>query len=216
VTHPRNVYQLIAAVSGDLAKSGISKSRSNQQQGYKFRGIDETLNALSPILSQHGLVVIPRILSRQMTERTTKKGDPLFSVVVEAEFDFISTEDASRHTARTFGESMDTADKATNKAMSVAYKYAAFLTFCIPLEGMAEDPDAVTHDVGAKVEPLQPPPGFADWEHDLAAAAAEGTAKLREAWKESKPEYRTYLTETKRDAIERLKTLAASVEPVSA
>lgn len=145
---PKNVYQLISAVSKELGKTGISKSRKNAQQGYSFRGIDETLNALSPILADSGLIIIPRMISRGMTERTTKKGDPLFSTVVEAEFDFVSAEDGSKHTARTFGEAMDTADKSTNKSMSVAYKYAAFLTFCIPLEGMAEDADAVTHVAG--------------------------------------------------------------------
>jgi hypothetical protein len=71
----------------------------------------------------------------------------------------------------------------------------------------------------AKVEqPKFAPKGFSEWEHDLAAAAAEGTEKLRETWKASKPEYRTYLTETNKDGLERLKALAAKVptEAVSA
>ena len=36
---------------------------------------------------------------------------------------------------------MDSGDKATNKAMSIAYKYACFQVFCIPTEEMM-DPDA--------------------------------------------------------------------------
>jgi hypothetical protein len=139
-----NVYARIAAVSAELAKEGISKSRSNAQQGYKFRGIDEVLNALAPLLSKHQLVIIPRILSRECTERQTQKGGVLFSVVVAAEFDFISAIDGSKHTARTYGEAMDSGDKATNKAMSAAYKYAAFQAFCIPTEG-DNDADATTH-----------------------------------------------------------------------
>jgi hypothetical protein len=139
-----NVYARIAAVSAELAKEGISKSRSNAQQGYKFRGIDEVLNALAPLLSKHQLVIIPRILSRECTERQTQKGGVLFSVVVAAEFDFISAVDGSKHTARTYGEAMDSGDKATNKAMSAAYKYAAFQAFCIPTEG-DNDADATTH-----------------------------------------------------------------------
>jgi hypothetical protein len=140
-----NVYARIAAVSAELAKEGISKSRSNAQQGYKFRGIDEVLNALAPLLSKHQLVIIPRILSRECTERQTQKGGVLFSVVVAAEFDFISAVDGSKHTARTYGEAMDSGDKATNKAMSAAYKYAAFQAFCIPTEG-DNDADAKTHE----------------------------------------------------------------------
>src|SRR5690606_17937912 len=68
---------------------------------------------------------------------------------VEAEFDLICSEDGSKFTIRTFGEAMDSADKATNKAMSAAYKYAAMQAFCIPTEG-DNDADATTHDVAAR------------------------------------------------------------------
>ncbi len=144
--HVMTVYDCIVAVSRDLAQEGISKSRSNQQQNYKFRGIDDVLNALSPLLAKYRLVILPRILSRAVVERATQKGGVLFYVTVEAEFDFVSAADGSMHTVKTYGEAMDSADKATNKAMSAAYKYAAFQTFCIPTEG-DNDADAVTHDV---------------------------------------------------------------------
>lgn len=146
----KNVYQLISAVSGDLCKEGISKDRINTQgTGYKFRGIDDIYNAISPIMAKHGLVILPRILNREITERVSAKGNALFYVVVDAEFDFVSSHDGSKHTVKTFGEAMDSGDKATNKAMSGAYKYAAFQTFCIPTEG-DNDADATTHNVAAK------------------------------------------------------------------
>lgn len=144
------VYQAITAVQGELAKEGISKSRKNTQQGYNFRGIDDVYNVLSPLLAKHGLCILPRILTRGVTERETQKGGVLFYVVVEAEFDFVCAEDGSAHTVRTFGEAMDSGDKATNKAMSAAYKYAAFQAFAIPTEG-DNDADASTHEVRAVV-----------------------------------------------------------------
>ena len=151
----QNVYQLIAAVASDLAHDGISKDRKNQQQGYQFRGIDDVYNALSPIMARHGLVILPRILNRELTERQSAKGGVIFSVTVEAEFDFVSSHDKSSHTVRTFGEAMDSADKATNKAMSAAYKYAAFQTFCIPTEG-DNDADGTTHNVTPKQPNIEP------------------------------------------------------------
>ena len=39
---------------------------------------------------------------------------------------------------------MDSGDKATNKAMAIAFKYACFQVFCIPTEEM-KDPDAESH-----------------------------------------------------------------------
>lgn len=135
------------AVTSELAGEGISKSRANQQQGYKFRGIDEVLNALSRIIADNKLVIIPHVQSREITERQTKSGGALFSVVVNVAYTFVSAVDGSRETIGPFdGEAMDSADKATNKAMSAAYKYMAIQTFCIPTEG-DNDADATTHEV---------------------------------------------------------------------
>ena len=146
VTAP-HVIVAMNAVTAELAGEGISKSRANQQQGYKFRGIDEVLNALSRIIADNKLVIIPHVQSREITERQTKSGGALFSVVVNVTYTFVSALDGSRETVGPFdGEAMDSADKATNKAMSAAYKYMAIQTFCIPTEG-DNDADATTHEV---------------------------------------------------------------------
>jgi hypothetical protein len=146
---PPAVYRAISAVAGAIAKEGIAKNKKNTQQGFMFRGIDDVYNALAPILSEFGLVVLPRVLNRIETEREAKSGGALFNVVVEVEFDFVAAEDGSRHVVKTFGEAMDSADKATNKAMSAAYKYAAMQAFCIPTAG-DNDADATTHEVAPR------------------------------------------------------------------
>lgn len=152
----QKVFTAIAAVMAEIGAEGIAKGRRNQQQGYSFRGIDEVYNALSPILAKHKLVMLPRIMARECVERQTRNGGALFNVTVEAEFDLVSAEDGSKHTIRTFGEAMDSADKATNKAMSAAYKYAAMQAFCIPTEG-DNDADAHTHDVAPRQQQDAPP-----------------------------------------------------------
>jgi len=145
-----SVYKAINAVQAELAKTGILKSRRNTQgAGYNFRGIDDVYNAIAPLLAQHGLCILPRILARTCDERQTQKGGAIFYVTVEAEFDLVCAEDGSKHTVRTFGEAMDMSDKATNKAMSAAYKYAAFQTFAIPTEA-DNDADAHTPEVAPK------------------------------------------------------------------
>lgn len=160
------IYKAINAIQAELNKEGITKNRKNQQQGYNFRGIDDVYNALSPLLAKHGVCILPRIIARECVERTTAKGSALFYVTVEAEFDLVCSEDGSRHVVRTFGEAMDSADKATNKAMSAAYKYAAFQAFAIPTEG-DNDADAQTHEVKAQAVPPQ-------LLNDARAAAMEG------------------------------------------
>ena len=103
-------------------------------------------------MAEHGLCILPRVLTRECVERQTKAGGAIFYVTVEVEFDFVSAEDGSKHTVKTFGEAMDTSDKATNKAMSAAYKYAALQAFAIPTEG-DNDADLHTHEVAPKAKP---------------------------------------------------------------
>jgi hypothetical protein len=149
------VYQAINAVQSALAREGISKSRNNQAQGYKFRGIDDVYNALSPLLAEHGLCILPRCTERVCVERLNAKGTALFYVTVRCEFDFVASEDGSKHTVTTYGEAMDSGDKATNKAMSAAYKYAAMQAFSIPTEG-DNDADSHTHEVTPRQPANQP------------------------------------------------------------
>jgi hypothetical protein len=170
------VYQAIAAVMKDMAAEGIGKSRKNQQQNYHFRGIDDVYNALAPILARHQLCMLPRILSREVVERATKSGGALFYTTVEAEFDLVSAVDGSKHTIRTVGEAMDSADKSSNKAMSAAYKYAAMQAFCIPTEG-DNDADAHTHEVAPRREQVGGPKMIADQERDLIQALAPAAGK---------------------------------------
>jgi len=150
------VYKAINAVQAELSSVGITKDRRNMQgSGYNFRGIDDVYNAIAPLLASHRLCILPRVLTRECVERASKSGGALFYVTVEVEFDFVSAEDGSKHTVKTFGEAMDSGDKATNKAMSAAYKYAAFQAFSIPTEA-DNDADAHTHSVAPKTVLIAP------------------------------------------------------------
>ena len=172
------VYKAINKVMAVMAAEGISKNRNNSQQGYRFRGIDDVYNSLSRPMVEAGLVVMPRVLSRECTERQTKSGSTLFYVVVDCEFDFIAVSDGSKHTVKTFGEAMDSADKATNKAMSAAMKYAYMQAFCIPTEG-DNDADAHTPEPAPKQTPKpQAKPEISSERLAKAIAAIKaGTAK---------------------------------------
>lgn len=146
----KHVYTAIAEVMAKLSKEGIAKDRNNQSQGYKFRGIDDVYNALAPHLSAAGLCILPNVLEREVVERQSAKGGALFYVTVKVEFSFVSAKDGSEHKVTVYGEAMDSGDKATNKAMSAAFKYACMEGFCIPTEG-DNDADTETHEVAPKV-----------------------------------------------------------------
>lgn len=153
-----HVSLAIKAIMKEVRKDGISKDRKNQQQSYNFRGIDDVLNVLSGMLPEADLIITPRMLSRTQVERATAKGGALFFSTVEADYMFESTIDGTTKLVGPFyGEAMDSADKATNKAMSAAYKYMAIQTFCIPTQG-DNDADATTHEVAPAAGGERSPP----------------------------------------------------------
>lgn len=170
-----NVYQAINGVQADLSHVGVSKDRKNEAQGFKFRGIDDMYNALAPLLAKHGLCILPRCTERICVERTNAKGTALFYVTVRCEFDFVAV-DGSKHTVCTYGEAMDSGDKATNKAMSAAYKYAAMQAFSIPTEG-DNDADATTHEVVVGMAPDV----LAQWITYIKESPTSGDMKKRVA-----------------------------------
>jgi hypothetical protein len=151
------VYKAIAQVALAMGKEGIAKARTNGGQGYKFRGIDDIYNALNSQIGAAQLCIIPRIIEREVVERESARGGALFYVTVKAEYDIVSAKDGTKHTACAYGEAMDSGDKATNKAMSAAYKYMAMQLFCIPTEG-DNDADATTHEVAPRSASFKPGP----------------------------------------------------------
>ena len=139
----KGIDAALVAVMHGLAKQGISKDGKNSQQGYRFRGIEQVYQALAPLLVANGVTIIPNVEERAESQRPTARGGVLYSVVVRVRFVLTAASDGSSTECVVWGEGMDSADKATNKAMSAAYKYMAFMAFCIPTEGMV-DADAET------------------------------------------------------------------------
>lgn len=143
-----NIYQSITAIMEEVP--AIGKDKINKQQGFKFRGIDDVMNTLQPLLSRHKVFIVPEILEQTREERQTKTGGNLIYSICKIKYKFYA-EDGSSIEAITIGEGMDSGDKATNKAMAIAMKYALFQVFCIPTEEM-KDPDAETPEESIKKE----------------------------------------------------------------
>lgn len=107
-----------------------------------YRGVDDVMNALQPVLAKNKIFVCPEVLEQTREERVSGKGNNLLYSILRIRFTFYA-EDGTNVSVTTLGEAMDSGDKASNKAMSVAFKYAMFQIFCIPTEEMV-DPDGDT------------------------------------------------------------------------
>lgn len=137
-----NIYEAISRCMEEIG--AVGKDAVNKQQGFKYRGIDAVMNAINPALVKNHVFIVPEVLDQSREERTTKSGGALIYSVCRIKYTFYA-EDGSCIEAVTVGEGMDSGDKATNKAMAIAFKYACFQVFCIPTEEM-KDPDAETPD----------------------------------------------------------------------
>lgn len=141
------IYSAICGVMEDIGTVG--KNDTNRQQGFKYRGIDAVMNALNPAMLKHKIFCVPEVLDQSREERTTAKGGTLIYSVCRIRYTFFTT-DGSFVQAVVVGEGMDSGDKATNKAMAAAFKYACFQTFCIPTENLMDDPDEETPESSKK------------------------------------------------------------------
>lgn len=106
--------------------TSVKKSDTNSHFGFSFRGIDTVLDSVGPALRDHGVVTIPE-LREQSSEIVGKS----HRVIVKVAYTFYGPRGDSV-TAVVPGEAMDAQDKASSKAMSVAYRTALIQALAIP------------------------------------------------------------------------------------
>ena len=151
----RNVRERIIAILDELP--AIGKDQRNPQQGFMFRGHDDILNALNPLLAKHGVFVVPDVIERVTAQRTTKSGAVMYEVNLHVRFVFYGPGDGDIVVASTWGEGTDSGDKATNKAMTMAFKNVLNQTFAISSAEFG-DTDAETPEE-TTAEEAKPPTG---------------------------------------------------------
>lgn len=180
------IYAGIQMIMDEIG--AIGKNKRNQQQGFNFRGIDDVMNVLHPLMAKAKIFIVPTVEEISREERQTARGGTLIYTIAKVVFRFISTVDGSEIVATVYGEAMDSGDKGLNKAMSIAMKYACFQVFCIPTEEMV-DPDKETHEVKAK-QPQYPPSFLA-----ACKVAVNGTT-LGKLYKENRQAFNDVIKES--------------------
>ena len=120
----------------------ITKSEKNQQQGFKFRGIDNVMNELHELFAKNEVFILQEVQEWTTTDRPTKSGGVNTFTRAKIKFRYMTTDGSFVETVNV-GEAMDSGDKGMNKAMSIALKYSLLQMFLIPTEEQ-KDPDAIT------------------------------------------------------------------------
>lgn len=120
----------------------ITKSEKNQQQGFKFRGIDNVMNELHELFAKNDVFILQEVQGFTTENRPTKSGGTNTFTRATIKFRYMTTDGSFVETVNV-GEAMDSGDKGMNKAMSIALKYSLLQMFLIPTEEQT-DPDDTT------------------------------------------------------------------------
>ena len=136
----QNIYAKMANILKET--KAITKSEKNQQQGFKFRGIDNVMNELHELFAKNDVFILQEVQDFTVDARPTAKGGTLFYTRAKIKFRYTTTDGSFVETVNV-GEAMDSGDKGMNKAMSIALKYSLLQMFLIPTEEQ-KDPDDTT------------------------------------------------------------------------
>lgn len=134
------IYGKIANILKET--KAISKTEKNQQQGFKFRGIDNVMNELHELFSKNDVFILQEVQNFTTENRPTKSGGTNTFTRAIIKFRYMTTDGSFVETTNV-GEAMDSGDKGMNKAMSIALKYSLLQMFLIPTEEQ-KDPDLNT------------------------------------------------------------------------
>lgn len=175
-TKPQGIQAALIGAMRDVCKIGIGKNRKADAGAakYNFRGIDDAMNEMSPILVNNGISVTPRYSELVIQEREKEGGKFSRFVTVKGAFTFAAA-DGSSVTAEAYGEAMDSGDKATIKAQSVAFRTVLFQQFIVPLMAMDTELDGV-EDGGEDPQLIA-----------FRGVAMEGAAALKAFYESEKP-----------------------------
>lgn len=145
----KNQKKLTKIIS-EIAKRGVGRNQKNIEQGYMYRGVDDVLNLVTPILADNGVYMRPFFTIENAKEIPSTKG-PADQMIVKCELGLYDADAGDENNVlletTTYGEARDRGDKCIMKAQTVALKYALIYAFGIPVIGTEGDPDQHTPDV---------------------------------------------------------------------
>lgn len=197
------IYSKMVAVAKDVG--AIGKNQKNTQQGFKFRGIDDMLNALYPALTKNGVFLTTKTIQATKELKDVVRGsgkagvDKHVAIVMEYTF---WAEDGSHVSSSIPAEGVDSGDKATNKALSAALKYALIQTFAIPTEDM-EEADFTTLELGRETAKAAPAADAlsAQTKSEIAKSGTIADALAGEAATDATPKRSRFTRGTKAKAL---------------
>lgn len=189
-----SVVQALAAVMAEV--QAVGKDGHNSSQNYAFRGIDGVMNAVGPALRKHGVVIVPTVLDSNYRDVEVGQRRTLMREVTVTVRYTVHGPTGDTISGVVCGESMDSGDKGTAKAFSVAYR--TFLLQALTIPTHQPDPDEQTYERSAAADEVK-------WNAGMVKAELVNILgdkdKARDAWTQGDGDA---LTEWSQEVAQRL------------
>jgi hypothetical protein len=126
-------------VMGEVRGIAKGSTYGTGSTSYRFRGVDAALNAFGPACRLHGVLVLPVKTDASYRDVKTSGGKPSRECTVTVTYRIIGPT-GDHIEVQSVGESMDSADKGTAKALSTSLRSLLLLGGLVPTNDT--DPDA--------------------------------------------------------------------------
>lgn len=130
-------------VAWQRVMTGVRKIRKSEQYNasgtrYNFRGVDRTVNAFAPVLREHGVLVLPVKVEANYRDFKNSNNKIQRECTVTVTWMVMGPAgDTLPSTLQSAGEALDSSDKGTAKAQSVALRVLLLTAAMVP----TDDPD---------------------------------------------------------------------------
>lgn len=133
-----NIHQKLI----EVRKSAPYLQKANKGAQYSYVSSSQTLSALKAKMDELGLLLVPRVIGKEVRENTNSKGAQVYFTELVMEYTWINAEDPNETiTCPWYGQGVDIAgEKGVGKALTYAEKYFMLKFFNIPTD--KDDPDA--------------------------------------------------------------------------
>jgi hypothetical protein len=146
---PKGIAMKVAAIMGELEKIPANGTVGEGKYAYQYPTDADVNDAIRPLLAKHKLAILPSIVSSTRADYLTKNKTPGLHAFVKMELALIDGDTGDQAICLWEGESMNTSDKGTAQAATLAEKNFLMRLFKVS-SGSTHDPDGRTPEAGSR------------------------------------------------------------------
>lgn len=135
-----NIYAKFLEIQRGVDR--ILKDAENKNDKYDYVSGSKVLSVIRPMMNEHGLLLIPQVVDKDILEGQTRSGTARFTVELALNMRWVDVESGETLDIPFYanGSDLGSAERAVGKALTYGEKYHLLKLFHIPTD--KDDPDS--------------------------------------------------------------------------